>query len=114
MRLSDVKGARTLDVVAEIVGPISEIIADEKVMAMFEGGREQVVERMGKSIPVLIRDHKRAILVTLSAIKGVTPERYEEDMTLASLVGDVYELMTDTTFLDFLGSSGGATAPSGS
>ena len=42
MRLSDVRGERTLDVIADLIGPIAEIASDEEAAALFR--REKVPE----------------------------------------------------------------------
>ncbi len=110
MRLSDVKGERTLDVIADLVEPIARIAEDEEAMAFFKPKKpkkgqtnaEAFAQRMRQAIPVLIRAHKEDLVEILATIKGVTPKEYVSDMTLANVVGDVFELLTDEEFLAFL------------
>ena len=42
MKLSDIKGERTLDVIAEVIEPIANIAEDEKTAALFK--REKLPE----------------------------------------------------------------------
>lgn len=122
MKLSDIKGDRVLDVIADIIDPIANMVQDKDVAAMFkreavpEGmdARDFFVERMRKGMPVLLKGHKADIIAIMAAIDGVTPGQYAESLDFTKLFTDVMELVTDDAFLDFLSSSGtgkGAGAP---
>lgn len=122
MKLSDIKGDRVLDVIADIIDPITNIAQDKDVAAMFkceavpEGmkPREFFVERMRAGMPALLKGHKSDIIAILAAIEGVAPEQYAASLNLAKLFTDVMELVTDNAFLNFLSSSEtgkGAGAP---
>lgn len=113
MKLSDVKGDRTLDVIADLIDPIANIAQDKDVAKMFK--REKVPEgmeaneffaqRMHAGMPALLRGHKQDIIKILATIEGVTPEEYAEGMNLMKLIRDFMEFVTDETFLGFLASS---------
>lgn len=113
MRLSDIKGPRTLDVIADITAPIARIAADENAAALFAPQKapkgvtptQLFARRAEKAVPALLRDHHADVVAIIAAINGVKPEDYERDMTLASVLRDVTELLTDEAFLGF-------TAPS--
>lgn len=122
MKLSDIKGERVFDVIADIINPIANIAQDKDVAGMFERkavpegmkAREFFAERMRKGMPALLKGHKRDVITILAAIEGVTPEQYTDTLDLAKLFTDAMELMTDDAFLDFLSSSKtekGAGAP---
>ena len=122
MKLSDIKGDRVLDVIADIIDPIANIVQDKDVAAMFkreavpEGmdAREFFAGRMRKGLPVLLKGHKADIIAVMSAIEGVTPEQYAASLDLPKLFTDAMDLVTDDALLDFLSSSGtgkGADAP---
>lgn len=111
MKLSDIKGDRTLDVIADLIDPIAHIAQDKDVAEMLfkrkavpEGMNvhEFFAERMRKGIPALLRGHKRDIIAILAAIEGVTPEEYADALNLAKLFTDTVELLTDEAFIDFL------------
>lgn len=118
MRLSDVRGDRTLDVIADLVGPVASIAEDEAAAALFR--RERVPEgmtasqffakRVRTSLPTLLRGHKGDVISILSTVKGVTPEEYADGLSLASLLADVADLLSDEEFLGFLTSAGGEAA----
>lgn len=122
MKLSDIKGDRVLDVIADIIDPIANMVQDGDVAAMFrreavpEGmeARDFFAERMRKGLPVLLKGHKADIIAVMAAIEGVTPEQYAESLDFPKLFTDVMELLTDGAFLDFLSSpetGKGAGAP---
>lgn len=122
MKLSDIKGDRVLDVIADIIDPIANMAQDKDVAAMFK--REAVpdgmearyffAQRMRKGLPVLLKGHKADIIAVMAAIEGVTPEQYAASLDLPKLFTDVMEIVTDDALLDFLSSSEtgkGAGAP---
>lgn len=122
MKLSEVKGYRVLDVIADVIDPIANIAQDGDVAAMFRreavpegmGQREFFAARMRAGLPALLRGHKSDIVAILAAIEGVPPEQYAASLDLAKLFTDVMELLTDDAFLDFLSSpetGKGADAP---
>lgn len=114
MKLSDIKGDRVLDVIADIIDPIANIVQDKDVAAMFErkavpegmDARDFFAKRMRKGMPVLLKGHKADIIAIMAAIEGVTPEQYAASLDFPKLLTDAMELVTDDAFLDFLSSSG--------
>lgn len=112
MKLSDIKGDRVLDVIADIIDPIANIAQDKDVAEMFkrkavpEGmeAREFFAARMRNGMPALLKGHKHDIIAILAAIEGVTPEEYTDTLNLTKLFTDAMELMTDEAFISFLSS----------
>lgn len=106
MRLSDIKGERTLEVIAEITDPLCNIAEDAEATAMFrrekvpEGmnAKKFLVSRIRKGIPALLKTHKGDIITILAAIEGVTKEEYAESLNLVRLTKDAIDLLTDEAF----------------
>lgn len=122
MKLSDIKGDRVLDVIADIIDPIANMVQDKDIAAMFKReavpdgmeARDFFAKRMCKGLPVLLKSHKADIIAIMAAIEGVTPEQYTASLDFPKLFTDVMELVTDDAFLNFLSSSEtgkGADAP---
>lgn len=113
MKLSDIKGDRVLDVIADIIDPIANMVQDKDVAAMFKReavpdgmeARDFFAKRMRKGMPVLLKSHKADIIAIMAAIEGVTPEQYAASLDFPKLFTDVMELVTDDAFLNFLSSS---------
>ena len=107
MRLSDIKGDRTLEVIADIIEPIANIADDEEASALFkreklpEGmtAKKFLMKRVRKSLPVLLKGHKADIIAILSAIEGVSAEEYNGSLNLVKLVKDCTDLLTDEAFM---------------
>lgn len=114
MRLSDVKGERVFDVIADIMEPVIDIAMSDDARELMrpepcpEGmdPRKFMADRIRTCAPRLIRSQKGNIVKVLAAIGGVSEDEYMADMTLMKLVSDVSELIGDETFTDFFSSLG--------
>lgn len=121
MRLSDIKGDRVFDVIADIIDPIANIAEDPAAMSLFRVGkvpegedpRVFLVNKIRKSLPALLKGHKSDLVAILASIQGVTGEEYTASLTLAKLVADCIELFNDDAF-DELFISAQSETPSGS
>lgn len=106
MKLSDIKGERTLDVVADLIAPVMSIARDKAASGIFasektpEGmtSREFFIKRVEDNLPKLLKGHKQDFVSIMSTLKGVTAKEYVKNLNLATLLSDVYELMTDEEF----------------
>lgn len=106
MKLSDVKGERTLEVVADLIDPICDIAQDEEAAALFHKEklprgmtvRQFSLERIKKSVPKLLKNHKESIISILSSIAGVTKEEYENSLNLVKLTADFIDILNDEAF----------------
>lgn len=106
MRLSDIKGDRVFDVIADIIDPIANIASDETASALFkreklpEGmtAKAFLLERARKAVPALLKGHKSDIITVLATIEGISAYDYRASLTLAKLMQDTAELLTDEAF----------------
>ena len=106
MKLSDIKGERVIEVIADIIDPVANIAEDDAAASLFrreklpEGvtAKKFLTDRIRNSVPVILRDHKADIIAILAAIGGVTPDEYAETLSIPKLMTDFIELMTDDCF----------------
>ena len=106
MKLSDVKGDRVFDVIADLIEPIANIASDKEATEMFkkkkvpEGmeAKAFLMQRLTKALPQLLKGHKQDVIAILSIIKGCSPEEYAEQMTFFTLVRDCTDLLNDKDF----------------
>lgn len=106
MRLSDINGDRVFDVIADIIDPIANIASDETASDLFkreklpEGmtAKSFLLERARKAVPALLKGHKSDIITVLATIEGVSADDYRSSLTLAKLMQDTAELLTDEAF----------------
>lgn len=87
MKLSDIKGEQALDVLADILEPASEIIADKEFLAHARGGNKI------KAVRVAIKNHKKEIITIMAILNGTTPDKYE--FNLVTLPVQVLQLLND-------------------
>lgn len=121
MKLSDIKGERTFDVIADVIGPITNIAEDDAAMELFRAQevpagmtpRQFFVKRARKAAPIILKNHRGDVVEILAALEGVTPSEYVADLSLAKLIGGLVELLTDEALLDFLPQSETEGASSG-
>jgi len=110
MKLSDIKGDRVFDVIADIIDPIYNIATDEKASAIFrrkdrpEGvdPKAYLAERVKTSLPSLLKTHKADLVAIMAAINGVDPDEYRESLTMSGLLNGLYDIFTDEDLLGFL------------
>lgn len=112
MKLGDIRGERVLDVIADLVQPVASIAKDKDVSSTvrkaMEGGDS--TDALLAVVPVLLKGHRADVIAILATIAGETPEEYAADMTLASLIRDAVELLSDREFASFLASSDATSA----
>ena len=122
MKLSEIKGDRCLEVIADMIEPLSAIAADEVVMEMFtpkappEGvePRKFFAQRMREGLPRLLRDHKSEVIQVLSVLDGTPVDEYRATLTMPKLMADALEVLTDRDVTTFLASPGMTETASGS
>ena len=110
MRLSDIKGDSVFEVIADIIDPAYNIASDKGAARLFRResvpkgmtSEEFVLKKIHECVPQLMRSHKDDLVKILSTIEGTTPEEYVEGLTLAKLIHDVVEMLTDEDLLAFL------------
>lgn len=113
MKLSDFKGEDALDVLAEIISPVTEIVNDADVKAAWKNGTN-----ISKCAELVLKNHRKAAITVLAATRKKTPEEYMKTVTVFSVPLHLAELMSDEVLLNFFlpapamredESSGGAT-----
>ena len=75
MRLSDITGERALDVLADLIDPVAEILGDKEISAALQSGKAPA-----KAIKLALKNHKRAVLDMMAAIDGEDPETYQPSL----------------------------------
>lgn len=70
MKLSDYKDEQALDLLAELIEPLSEILSDKEVRKAAEEGKK------AKTVSVAIKNHKKEVMCVLAALDGVPVEEF--------------------------------------
>lgn len=74
MRISDIKGEKALDVIADLLDPVAEISTDNEVRTLLGTGK--AADRK-KAIKLGIKNHKKAVITMLAVLNDKDPETYE-------------------------------------
>lgn len=122
MKLSDIKGERTFDVIADIIDPIANIAEDKEASELFRKkklpdgmeAKQFILQRAKKSVPKLLKGHKKDLISILSNIEGVEEHEYCENLDLVKLTKDCIELLTDDAFKTLFISAQSGESSSGS
>lgn len=117
MRLSDVKGERTFEVIADIIEPVYRIAQDEAAVEMLspkpcpegEDPKKFMARRLVAGVPALLRSHKGDLVAIMAAIEGEDAEEYAASLDLAKLVASLTELVSDPALMGFLASAAGGS-----
>ena len=91
MRLSDIKGVDALDVIADILDPVTTIAADEEVQKVISERKPYIIMAQ-----VILKRQKEAILEVLAILnqqdpKDFKPSLIELPIMLVQLIKDVKE-----------------------
>lgn len=103
MKLSELKGERAVEVIADLIAPITNIAADQENLKLFrtdrlegETDREMAVRDFKEKIPNLLRTHKADVLAILCAVNGSQPD----DLSMLDIIRGTIELVNDPDFLN--------------
>lgn len=120
MRLSDIKGDRVFDVIADLIEPVANIAQDPEITlfrreAIPNGmtARDFAVKKILRNAPLLLRRHKTDISTILASIKGVSAEEYLASLNMAQLSVDLIDLLNDAEFANFFTSAARTLTPFG-
>lgn len=70
MKLSDFKDEKALDAFADLIEPVSEILADENVSKALQSGKTIAAAKAA------IKGHHKAVLTALAVLDGADPAEY--------------------------------------
>ena len=120
MKLSEVRGERVFDVMADLIPPLCKMATDKDVKALLKkrsvpkgmDPQDFVLKRVQQAGPKIIKSHKDDLIDVLCVIGGIDRSEYVEGMTLMSLWSDVMELLGDDDFIAFLASANIVTGQS--
>lgn len=91
MKLSDYKGEEALDVFADIIEPLTEIITDKEIQALSKTPGTPVLSYVKPAI----KNHKSAIIAILARLENQPVEEYEKSVNLFTLPKQIVELVND-------------------
>lgn len=98
MKLSDIKGERAIEVIADLIEPIAEIAADDNMKDLFSAkpvsgktARQASAAHLAKKVPALLKSHKSAVVKILATLNQTDVE----SMNVFSISRGVIEMLSD-------------------
>ena len=86
MKLSEYQGEEALDLLADMIEPISEIMTDKEIGEIWKTNRF-------KAIKLAIKNHKKAVIEVMALLDGAPAEEYK--CNLFTLPFKILELLND-------------------
>lgn len=106
MKLSEIRGERVFDVIADLVEPVSDVAMDEKAMKLFKGEKKKgesnkayTLRNMKAGLPYLLKTYKRQLMQIFAALEGVPAEEYAEKTNLFTLTKSILEMLNDEALM---------------
>lgn len=88
MKLSEIKGEKALEVLADLIDPATAIMADAEVKKAYDMNKN--VLQLAK---VILKRHPKEVVAILAALDGVPVEDYE--VNIVSLPKKLLEILND-------------------
>ena len=101
MKLSDIRGEEALDVLAELVDPAVEIMADEEIAEIVRSKQPKI----GLVKPIL-KNHKKSLIQIFAALEREDPEEYVKNMNILTLPSMLIDLLNDPAIVELFSSQG--------
>lgn len=92
MKLSEIKGDRALEVIADIMEPLSNLISDPETKNALKGSSKKPVIKI---LPKIIKTHKNDIYKMLSVLDGVSVKEYAENSNMMKIIQDFTDVVMD-------------------
>lgn len=92
-KLSEYRDEDALDLLADIIDPATEILADKEVVNTF------LKKTKLQGISLAIKKHKKAVIRCLAILNGVSVEEYH--CNIITLPKTILEIINDKDLMDF-------------
>jgi len=120
MRLSEVKGERSADVVADVIAFVCALGSEEEVNALLaprKGKKANNTEFARSFYPLVFKKYKKELYEALGSIEGCGAKAYAAKTNPATLFNDFAGLLSDPMFQELFPSrtpTAGSTSEPGS
>ena len=103
MKLTEYRGDDALDVLAELLEPAVEILADADIAAAWRDKNPNKTrgQKQPKAVSIAIKKHKEAVIAILAALDHETPDEYREKINVVTLPKKLLEVLNDKDLRNF-------------
>lgn len=95
MKLSEIKGERVIETIADIIEPIGSIMSDPEAKKMLERDKSNKKEPIFKFLPTLLKSHKNDIYKILATVNGMDIEEYISQSNMVTIINDFSDVIMD-------------------
>ena len=103
MKLSEYRGDDALEVLAELLEPAVEILADADIAAAWRDKNPNKTrgQKQLKAVSIAIKKHKEEVIAILAALDHETPDEYREKINVVTLPKKLLEVLNDKDLRNF-------------
>ena len=108
MKLSDIKGERAIEVIADLIEPVANIATDKECADLFsvkpvkgEDKNASARKHLVKKVPLLLRTHKRDVIQIIATIDW----KSVDDMNLFSITAALIGIVQDEALIELFTSA---------
>lgn len=98
MKLSEIKGERAVEVIADLIEPIANIASDKECADLFsvkpvkdEDKKVTARKHLVKKVPALLKSHKQDVIKIIATLDGKTIDEMNLFSITAALIGIVQD-----------------------
>lgn len=100
MKISEFRNEAGLEVIADIIEPLSVVFGDQRFRKMVEDGSVNKLQ----VVRYLLKNHATPVIEILARLNGTTPGEY--DKSVIGMTRDLLDLLNDEELRDFFPSQG--------
>lgn len=98
MKISEIKGERALDLLADMLEPFTEIMTDPELKNIAQNGTKIMMLKR------ILKHHKKSVIAIMALLENTDPETYEP--TLTEIPAKIMQVLNDPAFAPFFTSQG--------
>lgn len=108
MKLSEIKGERAIEVIADLIDPITTIASSEGIKKVFpivpkdgETPAEAAMRALKTEIPEIIKENSKEVAKIIGTLENADPE----ELSLAQIMVGLSEMVSDKAFVQLFSSA---------
>lgn len=108
MKLSEIKGERAIEVIADLIEPVTVIASGDAIKKVFpivpkegETAEKAAMRSLKSEIPGIVKGNKAEIAQIIGILEGEEPE----ELSLAQIMKGLSEMITDKAFIQLFSSA---------